>query len=255
MKKSYNTILAILFTASGLGAGSQSYAQKKINWFATVGVGATDVRNFGSTLSDFSVSLQSESSSVSYQLSSAPNFLISGGLGVSGDLQKDGLLTWDAGLNIRTAGFKVKANLYELNGDLGQAINDNLPTVFDQWRNHRYWAAHVPLSINYLPFEVVGFTLGADLYYQFSDSPTTDTFPHGKLGQSMGFSSLKTPKYQHPLQFGGHIGVFVPIGEKLRLDLQFQTDVVSRLKVSEMGTEMNYREMGLMLNARYNLAW
>lgn len=254
IKKKSFLLLALIFS---LFYTDKSFAQKKIEWHSSFGVGVTDVRNFNHTLTDLQYSWgnQSDGAFIDYRLHSKPEYLVSAGIGLSGSFEKDGILGWDAGLNIRTAGFGLRANVVELEGELDDFVLGILPK-FDRTKSFRYWALHVPISLNYMPFEIIGFTVGGDLYYQVSSSPTDTEFPHGPLGQAMGFSSMNTPRYQHPFQIGGHIGIFSPIGEKVRLDLQLVTDLSPRLTVEHpTGSELKFREAGLMLNVRYNLDW
>ncbi|WP_207795686.1 hypothetical protein [Sphingobacterium haloxyli] len=244
-------LLSVVFTLFGTQA---SIAQKKLNWHANFGVGMTDMRNFNTTFNDLQYGIREDDASIEYKVNSKPDYLISAGMGVSGSFRREGILGWDAGLNIRTGGFRVTANALESEGELSDFFREMLPD-FGKTESFRYWALHVPFSLNYRPFEIIGFTFGGDLYYQLSSSPTDADFPHGRLGRHMGFSPLNTPKYQHPFQLGGHIGIYAPIGEKLRLDVQFVTDLSPRLTVDRTISEFKFREMGLMLNVQYKLGW
>src|SRR5690625_7959276 len=94
------------------------------------------------------------------------------GVGVHGDFNGDGLLGWDAGLNLRSGGFRLIANLFEKEGEFNsQTIKDNMPE-FGKWERFQYFAVHMPLSLNYIPFEHIGFTFGVDMHVQLSANPT-----------------------------------------------------------------------------------
>ncbi|GHE23067.1 hypothetical protein [Sphingobacterium griseoflavum] len=253
VKKYYPLVLSII--ASLLTAGL-SFAQKKLNWYVTAGAGATAMRGFNSSFSDLQYDVRTEDASIWYGLNSKPDYLLHTGIGVSGTFQESGLLGWDVGLNIRSAGFRLTPELVEQTGELPNIYSEMLPE-FGKTRRFRYWALHMPISINYLPFQYVGFTAGADLYYQFSPNITDDQPPYyGRLGQAMGLA-FYTPEYQHPFQAGAHVGVFVPINEKCRLDLDFFTDITPRLEISRVGSssvsDSKFREMGIRLNTRYYL--
>lgn len=250
----YFLLLSIIFTVL---SADKSFAQKKFDWHVNFGVGMTDMRDFNHTLTDLQYGWGNPGDGnpyIDYRLESKPDYLISAGMGLSGSFGQDGLLGWDAGLNIRTGGFRFTANVRESEGELDDFVLGLLPE-FDKTQSFRYWGLHVPLSLNYIPFEIIGFTIGGDLYYQLSSTPTDTELPHGPLGPAMGFSSVYTPRYQHPFQFGAHVGVYAPIGEKLRLDLQFITDLSPRLTVDRRSYDLKFREMGLLLNARYTLDW
>jgi len=245
--------LILLLSAIGLLSSNLASAQNKPKWYVTAGAGATTVRGFNTTFSDLQYSVRETNASIDYQLNSKPSFLINGGAGLSGTFEKNGILGWDVGLNVRSAGFGLTPELLDRKGELSDFYRDMLPE-FGKTKNFRYWALHMPVSITYLPFEYVGFKVGADLYYQFSSNITDKEFPYGRLGTAMGFSHY-TPKYQNPFQLGAHIGVFAPINERLRIDLEAFTDITPRLNINPVipKDDFNFREMGLRLNTRYYL--
>jgi|GEM_PF-1534804 len=230
-------------------------SQQKPTWYVTAGAGATALRDFNSTFSDLQYGVRETDASIDYKLNSKPDFLINGGVGLSGTFQPNGMLGWDVGLNIRSGGFRLTPELLEQKGQLSDFYQQMLPE-FGQTKKFRYWAMHLPVSLTYLPFEYVGFKIGADLYYQFSSNITDSQLPYGELGETMGFTTHYAPQYQHPFQVGAHVGVFAPVNERLRLDLDFFTDISPRLKVSPANpasSKNNFREMGVRLNTRYYL--
>lgn len=252
MKHHYPLIFALTMLCSLIGMGN-AFAQNKINWHASFGAGLTDMRDFAYKFTDLQMdmyNLGEDNASFFLEMQSKAAPLLSAGIGLSGSFAPESILGWDAGLNIRTAGFGLKGNLLESQGKLEGFYKDMLPDV-DKTHNFRYWALHLPVSLNYTPFETVGFTIGADLYYQFTPSPARD-HPYGPLNRQMLFFP---PTYQHPFQFGGHLGVFAPIGEKIRIDLQFLTDISPRMKIDHTTSGVQFREMGLMLNLQYKLGW
>lgn len=253
----YHKLLVLLFTIVLLFEPRCAFAQKKLNWYTTVGMGMTNIRNFNTHLNDIDFSKNANDAYISYRVTSKPNYMLSVGIGVSGHFSKERIFGWDAGLNIRSAGFRLSASLQESQGELPDVLKETLPE-FGKTKGFRYWSLHLPFSIHYNPFQIVGFTIGADIYYQTTASLTESEYPHGQIGQGLGFSHSYTPKYRHPFQVGGHIGVFAPLGEKLRLDMLLNTDIASRLNVSPSNkarSDWKFREMGLSLNARYYLGW
>lgn len=246
-------LLTLLCSAVLLFSADNVLAQNKPRWYITAGAGATVVRDFNSTFADLQYSVRETDASIDYRLNSKPAFLINGGAGLSGTFETDGILGWDVGLNVRSAGFGITPELLDQKGELSSIYHEMLPE-FGKTKNFRYWALHMPVSITYLPFEYVGFKLGADLYYQFSSNITDSEFPYGRLGQAMGLSYY-SPKYQHPFQLGAHVGVFAPVNERLRIDLDFFTDIMPRLKISPATPSADYkfREMGARLSTRYYL--
>lgn len=246
-------LLVLLLSAIGLLSSNLASAQNKPKWYVTAGAGATTVRGFNTTFGDLQYSVREADASIDYQLNSMPGFLINGGAGLSGTFEQGGLIGWDVGLNVRSAGFGLTPELLDRKGELSDFYRDMLPE-FGKTKNFRYWALHMPVSITYLPFEYVGFKVGADLYYQFSSNITDSEFPYGRLGRAMGFSHY-TPKYQHPFQLGAHIGVFAPINERLRIDLDAFTDITPRLNINPATPkdDFKFREMGIRLNTRYYL--
>lgn len=228
-----------------------SKAQTNLKWHLNLGTGLTDMRNFNTSFNELRyemVGSGNNDASISFQMESKPAVLFNVGGGLSGVFGQNEMVGWDIGANIRTAGFRLKANLLESHGELDDFYKEALPE-FNTIDNFRYWALHIPISLNYIPFEVIGFTIGGDLYYQFSKNPTA-SHPSGKLNQQMVFFP---PSYKHPFQLGTHIGVFAPISQKIRLDLQFMTDISPRLSVDMTSDNLKFREMGLMINVKYSL--
>lgn len=247
--------LSLLVFCISLTIANKAYAQNKPRWYVTTGVGATALRDFSSTFSDLQYSIRESDAALDYRLDSKPGILINGGAGLSGTFSESGMLGWEVGLNVRSGGFRLTPELIDQQGVLSDFYQKMLPEL-GQTKNFRYWALHLPLSITYLPFEHVGFKLGADLYYQFSSNSTTNQLPYGKLGETMGLTTHYAPKYQHPFQMGAHVGLFAPINERLRIDLDFFTDIAPRLKVTPASpgrSRYNFREMGARLNTRYYL--
>src|SRR5690606_392450 len=111
-------LLTLLLSAIGLLFCSLVSAQNKPKWYVTAGAGATTVRDFNATFSDLQYSVQEADASIDYQLKSKPGFLINGGAGFSGTFQQDGLLGWDVGLNVRSAGFGLTPELLDRKGEL-----------------------------------------------------------------------------------------------------------------------------------------
>lgn len=250
----YSAILQIgiiLLTSSGV---KKSFGQDKLDWHINLGAGITSMRNFNNGFHDLQYQMTETNGSIHYEINEKPDMLLNGGIGISGTFRNNTILAWETGLNIRTAGFRITPSVLDSNGELTPFIRDLLPK-FGETKSFRYWALHIPISLNYMPFELVGFHVGGDLYYQLSSNPTDEQFPYGKLGQAMGFSSLNTPDYQHPFQFGGHIGIFAPIGEKVRLDLQLIADINPRLTVKQVSETLKFREIGIVVNAKYKLKW
>lgn len=255
MKKLKNYCLLALFLLTIVSLPTnKTIAQNKPKWYVTAGAGVTALRDFNSTFKDLQYSIMGTDASIDYRLNSKPDFLINGGFGLSGTFQQNGILGWNVGLNMRSGGFQLTPELLEKKGLLPYFYHSMLPE-FGKTKKFRYWAMHIPVTLTYLPFQYVGFTLGADLYYQFSSNITDSQLPHGKLGETMGFTTFHAPKYQHPFQVGAHVGIFAPINERLRLDLDFFTDISPRLKVSSVNRDnsTNFREMGVKLNMRYYL--
>ncbi|WP_312134627.1 hypothetical protein [Sphingobacterium sp.] len=245
--------LVLFLSAFGLLFCNLASAQNKPKWYVSAGAGATTVRGFNTSFADLQYSVREADASIDYQLNSKPGFLINGGVGLSGTFEQDGIIGWDVGLNVQSAGFGLTAELLDRKGELSSFYRDMLPE-FGKTKNFRYWALHMPVSITYLPFEYIGFKVGADLYYQFSSNITDSEFPYGSLGRAMGLSYY-TAKYQHPFQLGAHIGVFAPINEQLRIDLDAFTDITPRLNISPATSkdDFKFREMGVRLNTRYYL--
>lgn len=264
MKDSFRILTFLLSTfLLSISNPGNSVAQKRLDWHANFGVGITDMRDFGSSIENINYQIVTNEGEIDYRVKSKPDFLLNAGLGISGDFTESGILGWDAGLNIRTAAFRLTPNLLKMEGTVGSPIDELLPD-FGSTKSFRYWALHVPVSLNYIPFEVIGFTVGADVYYQLSSDPSKpspdEDYPSGgRLGRHMGMAPLNNPKYEHPFQLGAHLGLFVPVGEKLRLDAQVFTDISPRLSISRSGfessSENKFREMGLMVNIRYQLGW
>lgn len=231
------------------------FAQKKPRWYVSLGAGGTEMRNFTTTFKDIQNSTILGTASIDYQFISKPDFLVDGGVGLSGTFQDQSLWGWEIGLNVRSSGFRLTPELLDKTGVFPDSYERSLPE-FGKTKRFRYWALHVPVSITYLPFEYVGFTLGADLYYQFSTNITSKESPYGLLGQAMGISEEYAPQYKHPFQFGAHAGIFAPINDRLRIDINFLTDITPRLSVGHTNlasTNYKFREMGLKFNTRYNL--
>lgn len=242
--------LCIVFTTV-----NSAHGQSGLRWYVTGGIGGTGLRDFSSTFGDLDYNVVESNASLSYKLESKPSVLINGGAGMSGKFGNSGMLGWDAGLNIRSAGFKLTPELIEKTGDLSSFFQDLVPE-FGRTKEFRYWALHLPISLTYLPFEHVGFKVGADLYYQVSSNITNNQIPFGALGEAMGLTTHYIPRYGHPFQVGAHVGVFAPISDRLRLDLDVFSDLTSRLKVSPANpsaSDFNFREMGIRLNTRYYL--
>ncbi|MBL1408132.1 hypothetical protein [Sphingobacterium faecale] len=234
---------------------NEGYGQTKPKWYVVGGAGATALRDFSTTFGDLQYDVTESNASLSYKLESRPSFLINGGAGLSGTFVDNGTLGWDIGLNLRSAGFKLTPELLEQKGELSDFYNDMLPE-FGKTKEFRYFAVHLPVSFTYLPFEHVGFKVGADLYYQFSSNITNDQIPFGVLGETMGLTTHYIPKYGRPFQAGAHVGVFAPINDRLRVDLDFFTDITPRLKIRPANpgvSDFNFREMGVRLNTRYYL--
>lgn len=252
--KSYNLLTLCLLTAILLLATKTGFAQQKPKWYVTAGAGGADLRNFGSSFRDLQYTVRENNAMIDYGLHSKVDYLFGAGVGLSGTFDEEGILGWDVGMNFRSGGFRLTPEVYEQEGELSDFYRQMLPE-FGKTQSFRYWALHMPASINYLPFEYIGFTIGLDLYYQTSSNITDDEYPYGKLGRTMGVSYY-TPKYRHPFQLGAHIGVFAPINERIRVDLEFFTDITPRLKVEsphEASYDYNFREMGMRLNTRYFL--
>lgn len=230
-------------------------AQQHLNWHLNFGTGLTSMRNFSYSFEDLNYQLKSSDEPYTYKIKEKPAVLLQAGLSLSGDFNKNKLLGWETGLNLRTAGFRISPTRLETTGELPSVYEGIMPD-FDQIKSFRYWALHVPLSLNYRPFGIVGFSLGGDLYYQLSANITRDEFPHGKLGKAMGNASIHSPKYRHPFHFGGHVGFFAAINEKVRLDAQLTSDFTPRLRIDKQNiSNIQLRELGLVVNLKYKLAW
>lgn len=242
-------LILLLFSTAGL------FAQGTSRWYLTGGLGATALRDFNTTFGDLQYSAVEKDASLNYKLDSKPSILVNGGAGLSGSFSEHSMLGWDIGLNVRSGGFKLTPELIDQQGRLSDFYQSVLPE-FGKTKDFRYLALHLPASITYLPFEFVGFKMGADLYYQFSSNITNNDIPYGALGETMGFTTHYIPKYQHPFHIGAHVGVFAPVNDRLRLDLDFFTDLTPRLKVTPASPGLpvfNFREMGARLNTRYYL--
>ncbi|TYR37474.1 hypothetical protein FXV77_05570 [Sphingobacterium phlebotomi] len=256
MMSYYKLILFSLITVL-LFATKLAFSQKKIDWYATAGLGITSMRNFSSRIADLDFSTYAGDAYIAYRVKENPNYMVSAGIGVSGDFNEDGIFGWDAGLNLRSAGFSLTANLQESKGELPDFLQESLPE-FGKTKSFQYLSLHVPISINYNPFKVVGLTFGADIYFQTTDRLTEREYPYGQIGRSLGFSHSYKPEYRHPFQVGGHVGIFAPLGKKVRIDITLNSDIVSRLNVSYSNpavSDWKFRELGLALNARYYLDW
>lgn len=239
-------VLTVVHTAHG---------QSRPKLYITAGIGGTGLRDFSTTFGDLQYNVIESNASLSYKLDSRPSVLINGGAGLSGSFDENRMLGWDVGLNMRSAGFKVIPELIEQTGELSSFFKDLLPE-FGRTKEFRYLALHLPVSLTYLPFEHIGFKVGADLYYQMSSNITKNQIPFGALGETMGLTTHYIPKYEHPFQVAAHVGVFAPINDRLRVDLDFFSDITSRLKVSPANpsaSDFNFREMGARLNTRYYL--
>lgn len=247
--------LSILMVCICVVFTNKGYGQARPKWYVTAGVGGTGLRDFSTTFGDLQYDVTESNASLSYKLDSRPSFLINGGGGLSGTFGESGMLGWDVGLNIRSAGFKLTPELIEQTGELSSFYQDLVPE-FGKTKEFRYWALHLPVSLTYLPFEHIGFKVGADLYYQLSSNITSDQIPYGQLGETMGLTTHYIPKYGRPFQAAAHVGVFAPINDRLRVDLDFFSDITPRLKVTPANPgipDFNFREMGVRLNTRYYL--
>lgn len=223
------------------------FAQQK-NGYAVVTGGITNLRSFSSSLYDaagYSINDQN-GNQIDYKLRSEKIPLYGVGLGFNSQIGHNGRFSWDVQANIRSAGYQIQVvPLLEQHLDF---ISDGYLPQFGSKSTYRYWAVHVPISIDYQPFDWVGFKVGVDVHYQLSENPASNN--HGSLRQQLG--TAHELSYQYPVNFGTHVGIFIPAGDQLRFDVQAFSDLSSRLSLLRSPTNQ-FREMGVSVSLRYSL--
>lgn len=254
-----NKSIIILLTSSLVFFLTNVQAQE-IKWHAVLGGGLTDMSTFGGGMDGTGYSfVDSDGRSGTFTLRNKSDYMISGGIGASGLFRKEGILGWDAQFRIRSGGFKIF-----IDSDVQKKTEEpdfNFPeTQFGETKAFRNWSLHLPLSITYLPFEVVGFNIGVDLYYQLSSDPSEQKNGNfSELDLHLGKSSVPFDAvYNHPFNLGAHIGVFAPIGDRIRIDAKVFTDLANRLRFQRERNvnrpdDNQYREMGLSISVAYKL--
>jgi len=260
-KENNTTFKFFTFLLLILGVYGNTFAQNNIKWYVVAGGGVTDMRNFSAKMEDFGYAYSSENSpNVRYRFKSKPILSTNVGLGVSGPMTKHGTLEWDAQLNLRTAGFRIYVEHHKDLSAPFDPSDSGLPRL-GETETFRSWSLHLPLSIAIRSFEAFGFSIGADLLYQLSANPAepgTDKQHMSRLQSHLG--SIPSYAYRHPLNIGAHVGVFVPISERMQIDAKVYTDVLTRLRFgytqgANSSNDKVFREMGLSLNFRYKLDW
>lgn len=176
--------------------------------------------------------------------------LVSAGVGLTGKIDRDRLFEWDVQAKVKTAGYQLQV-VPILEQNLENIPAGHLPQLGSK-STYRYWAVHVPISVNYHPFTMLGFKIGADLQYEFSDNPASNV--NSGLREQLGISHELS--YQYPINLGAHVGFFVPFGNLLRVDVQAFSDLTNRLALRrdrgyQGSNDPEFREMGMSLSLRY----
>ncbi|SEL44402.1 hypothetical protein [Parapedobacter koreensis] len=255
MKKALALRFGLLMISLWAGALS-SFGQQPVVWSVSLGSGITDMRNFGYGMDEFVYDLPgSDEEAMPFRYINNPIALGTAGIAVNGMFKRPSIFGWEAGLNIRTGGFKIS------NDNPRQLVpenpNDPLLPRLGATETFRYWALHVPLSLTYKPFDVVGFKAGVDFYYQLSGDPS-DGGDGSQSPLEMHMGNLLSASYKYPFNLGGHLGAYFPVGDSFRVDGGFFADIPTRMKFqAPSGTNSSgydaFREMGFFLSIRYNL--
>lgn len=264
MNNTNNKLKLLISAFFLLGMIGNIHAQDPIKWYVVAGSGVADMRNFTYSMKDFgynNISVDNnneiqEDKSVSYRFKNKPILLGSAGIGASGVFSKESIVGWDAQLNLRTSGFKILV----ANESVSNIIPEDpfLPQI-GKTELFRSWSLHLPLSITLLPFEVVGFTIGADVLYELTKNPAApDKQNRSPLTRHLG--STRDYSYAHPFTVGAHLGIFVPINKHMQVDATVFTDVAPRLRFQRNAgindrMDTKFREMALAISIKYNLDW
>ncbi|MBK1440597.1 hypothetical protein JHJ32_11420 [Parapedobacter sp. ISTM3] len=254
MEKSCNIRFCFLLWIALFAAPFSSFGQQPVVWSVSIGSGITDMRNLGYTMDDFVYSLPgNEEEAMPFRYVNKPIALGMAGVAVNGNFRRSNLFGWETGLAIRTGGFSIwNDNFRQL---IPENPNDPLLPRLGATKTFRYWALHLPLSLTYKPFDVVGFKVGMDVYYQLSGDFDAGDNGQAPLERHMG--SHLTTSYRHPFNLGAHLGAYFPIGEHFRIDGGFFADVSPRVTFQPPSNTNSsgydkFREMGFFLSFRYN---
>lgn len=262
IKKMKKTNSFILLTIALFLFNIHQSAAQEIKWHAVLGGGLTDMRDFRDGMDGTRYGFADlDGNSGAFRLINKSDYMISGGIGASGLFRKEGILGWDAQFRVRSGGFKIFIDS-DVQKKTGESDLDVPETQFGETKAFRYWSLHLPLSLTYMPFEVVGFNIGADLHYQLSSDPSQQkNEKFSDLDLHLGKSPFPSNAvYKHPFNLGAHIGVFVPINDRIRIDAQVFTDLSNRLRFQREQSvnrpdDNQYREMGVSISVAYRLDW
>lgn len=149
------------------------------------------------------------------------------GTSISSLFMKEGMVGWEAGVNIITSGYYLVPDK-DMNGS-STGINWD----YANRTSHRDWYVQVPVSFSFNMFEGTGFLLGARINRRLTNiNRYTDSFPKWIPA--------------------AHLGVFTHISPRIRLDATAFMDLTKRLDIKNPLSK-GLREYGDSLNIRYTL--
>lgn len=180
------------------------------------------------------------------------NFLVEIGTSLSGSIEKDGMLGWQLKLMMQYDGFRsiprdIDAIQEDMDGWIIVHDNQDYPRDYNNIFEQRNWSLNVPVSLTFNAFEVVGLLAGADFHLTLNRFDKANQWKINSRGDL-------TPEFKY-FNIGAHLGLFIPVNDRLRIDLRVFSDVKPRLGYfgESGGSIRDYRRVGTALNVSYTL--
>lgn len=228
------------YTLSILMVASLHCAQAQFNWSVVLGGG----------ISDLEIPMNKDE----YHELLTSELLLEVGTTISGTFRKEGMLGWQMGLILQNSGFSSipidREKVKEIYGDGPVNITDKMrwPRDHDQTYRKRNWLVNAPVSLKFNVFSPVSLIFGADFNYLLTDFREEDIIKINTRGDL-------DPQFKD-FNIGGHIGIYVPIGDLIQIDGRIFSDMKPRLNYFRKGTETlerGYRRLGFSVNVSYQL--
>lgn len=187
------------------------------------------------------------------------HILLELGGAVSGTFVKGGKLGWSSKVLLQFDGFKnipvdyealkterlkyqhILENglvIYEIDGTFRYPRDYN--NVFQQ----KNWSVNLPISLTLNVFDAVGLIMGVDLHYSLTK------FDQANRLKISGV--VKEVVHFEDFNLGGHLGFFVPIGQRFQIEGRVFSDFETRLKLTNFDNRGYYR-VGAAMSVNYQL--
>lgn len=149
-----------------------------------------------------------------------------GGTSISSLFNEEGMVGWEAGLNISTSA-------YYFVPDIGPGSSADLEWDYANRTLFRDWYIQMPLSFTFNMFEGTGFIMGA------------------RINRRLTNLDVYADSFRKWIP-AAHLGIFTQISPRIRLDATAFMDIPKRLEIG-LRNAKGLRELGGSVNIRYTI--